>query len=93
MRRFSDYNIDVNTPQKSICDIIDMPIVVLSAVCVRTRYGDTEKVKLECSIGKDKFHIFTGSKFIRAQLEQIKKDQFPFQTIIRKKADGRCMMT
>ena len=98
MKKFSDLDIQVEQdfyicPKASIDDILNQPVVVLGAKRgIKTRMGDDRYLlHLQLADGAE-VKTFTSARFIKAAIDQMKDDDFPFETVIKSvKTDNKKM--
>lgn len=90
MNAFKDFNIkpQLNTfvgDKIKIDRIINIPITVIDfKIEESTVKQGTKRLTLQIEKNQTKHIIFTGSKILQQQIQQVQKDKFPFVTTIIK---------
>ena len=98
MKTFADLNIQVEQdfyvcPKASIDDLLNQKVVILGAKKgIHTRLGDDRYLlHIQLDDGSE-VKCFTSARFIKAAIDQMTDDNFPFETTIEAvKTDNKKM--
>lgn len=96
MRKFSDFGIKPKTDRFvgdkiKIAKILNQEIIVHGFKLDKSRYEKSNSDKclhLQIEFKGSKFLLFTGSKILADAIQQVPKDQFPFQTTITQEGEA-----
>ena len=94
MKQFSDFNIKPTSgsfdgKKISIEDLFNTPIKVLEYKIEESKFSGKNKsnnrLQLSIEYNNEKRITFTGSDTLMEMIKQVPMDDFPFETIIKKK--------
>ena len=102
VQSFSSLNIKIGEEnevfvgkKKDMEDVIDQPIVILDYKVKPSIYADKYDRCLHLQIEMDgkKCVVFSGSKYLIMQIEQVAKEQLPLSTVIKKQQNRSLIFT
>lgn len=96
VKKFSDFLIAVPESRFSgdkikIAKLLNKQIVVLNYKITDSKFSDEglkKRLDIQIELNDEKHILFTGSKILMEMIEQVGKDNFPFETVITKEGEA-----
>jgi hypothetical protein len=94
MKQFHEFNIKAPTgalegKKISIEDLFNLPVIIVAYKIEESKFTGKNKSnnRLQLSIenNNEKFITFTGSDSLMEMIKQVSPEEFPFETVIKKK--------